>query len=235
MKEQLVLRRRSAGESQVASEHRNWLWSFRSEITSGSKRSIQREMKTAYEMHPCIMRTNFTEYALVKLLRNVGYGIDEKGNCKWANWFFLYREIIISFYEWSDVSSGEMIKRCDDSFLYIHYYSVALNTRQDWIGNRRRDGMRWFAYNVQEDRICNQVLWERLCQVVRSSVWRWHERFCTILLLDEATSALDRENQDTFLTALRAWRINGARWWQWRIVWARLWTVISSTWSTMVW
>ena len=100
--------------------------------------------------------------------------------------------------------------------LYMHYYSVVLNTRQDWIGNRRRDGMRWFAYNGQEDRICNQVLWERLCQVVRSSVWRWHERFCTILLLDEATSALDRENQNTFLTALRAWRINGARWWQWQ-------------------
>ena len=119
--------------------------------------------------------------------------------------------------------------------LYIHYYSVALNTRQNWIGNRRRDGMRWFAYNGQEDRICNQVLWERRCQEVSSSVWRWHERFCTILLLDEATSALDRENQDTFLTALRAWRINGARWWQWRIVWARLWTVMSSTWSTMVW
>ena len=76
-------------------------------------------MKTAYEMHPCVMKTNYTEYALVKLLRNVGYGIDEKENCKWANWYFLYREIIISFYEWSDVSSGEMIKRCDDSF-FIH-------------------------------------------------------------------------------------------------------------------
>ena len=39
-------------------------------------------MKTAYEMHPCVMKTNFTKNALVKLLRNVGYGIDEKENCK---------------------------------------------------------------------------------------------------------------------------------------------------------
>ena len=28
----------------------------------------------------------------------------------------------------------------------------------------------------------------------------------SILLLDEATSALDSDNQDTFLTALKAWR-----------------------------
>ena len=92
--------------------------------------------------------------------------------------------------------------------LYMHYYSVVLNTRQDWIGNRRRDGMRWFAYNGQEDRICNQVLRERRCQEVSSSVWRWHERFCAILLLDEATSALDSENQEKFLTALKTWREN---------------------------
>ena len=38
-------------------------------------------------------------------------------------------------------------------------------------------------------------MWERRCQEVSSSVWRWHERFCTILLLDEATSALDNITQ----------------------------------------
>ena len=46
--------------------------------------------------------------------------------------------------------------------------------------------------------------WERRCWEVRSSVWRY--RYFSILLLDEATSALNSENQDTFLTALKAWR-----------------------------
>ena len=46
--------------------------------------------------------------------------------------------------------------------------------------------------------------WERRCWEVGSSDWR----FCnpSILLLDEATSALDSENQEKFLTVLKAWR-----------------------------
>lgn len=80
MKEQLVLRKRNDGESRVVSEHRNWASSLWNEMTSGSKRSIQREMKRTYETHPCVMKTSFTEYALVKMLRNVGYGNNEKEN-----------------------------------------------------------------------------------------------------------------------------------------------------------
>ncbi|KAK8791390.1 hypothetical protein WA588_001400 [Blastocystis sp. NMH] len=55
-----------------------------------------------------------------------------------------------------------------------------------------------------EKTLTDAELEEARCWEVGSSDWRY--RNPSILLLDEATSALDSENQDKFLTALKAWR-----------------------------